>query len=57
MHIHTCLLRATVSNPVEESDEEDVVIPGIPPRTALIVEESQSGDTIFVKPLAIRTPV
>ena|SRR2546423_12719260 len=44
-----------ISRPVEESDDEDVVVPGTPPRTAPIVEESQGGGTIFVKPLAIRT--
>jgi hypothetical protein len=44
--------RPAVPRPVEESDDEDVVVPGTPPRTAPIVEESQGGDTIFVKPLA-----
>jgi hypothetical protein len=48
--------RPIVSRPVEESDDEDVVVPRTPPRTAPIVEESQGGGTIFVKPLAIRTP-
>jgi hypothetical protein len=47
--------RPTVSRPVEENDDE-VVVPRTPPRTAPIVEESQGGGTIFVRPLAIRTP-
>ena len=40
--------------PVEESDDEDVIVPGAPPGTALIIEDSQGGDIIFGKPLAIR---
>jgi hypothetical protein len=40
----------TVSRLMEESDDEDVMV------TAPIIEESQGGDTIFVKPLAIRDP-
>jgi hypothetical protein len=43
-----------VSRPVEESVDEDVIVPGISPRTTPIIAESQSGDTIFVKPLAIK---
>jgi hypothetical protein len=39
-----------------ESDNEDVIVPGIPPGTAPRIEESQGGDTILVKPLAIRDP-
>ena len=45
-----------MSKPVEESDYEDVIVPRTPPRTVPIIEESQGGDTIFVKPLAIRDP-
>jgi hypothetical protein len=33
-----------------------VIVPGTPPGTTPIIEESQGGDTIFVKPLAIRDP-
>jgi hypothetical protein len=43
-----------VSRPVEEGVDEDVIVPGIPPRTTPIIAESQGGDTIFVKPLAIK---
>jgi hypothetical protein len=45
-----------VSRPVEESDDEDVIVPGTPLGTAPIIEESQGGDTIFVKPLVMRDP-
>jgi len=41
---------------MKKSDDEDIIIPGTPPRIAPIVEESQGEGTIFVKPLAIRTP-
>jgi hypothetical protein len=40
-----------MSKPVEESDNEDVIVPGTPPGAAPIMEESQGGDTVFVKPL------
>ena len=40
---------------MKKSDDEDIIIPGTPPRIAPIVEESQGEGTIFVKPLAIRT--
>src|SRR5947209_12415005 len=40
----------------EESVSEDMVVPRIPPTTTPTTEESQDGDTIFVKPLAIKDP-
>jgi hypothetical protein len=41
-----------MSRPVEESDDEDVIVPGTPPGTAPIIEESQGADTIL--PCAFR---
>jgi hypothetical protein len=43
-----------VSRPVKHSVDENVIVPGIPPRTTPVIEESQDRDIIFVKPLAIK---
>jgi hypothetical protein len=42
---------------VEESDDEDVIVPGTAPGTAPIIEESQGGDAIFVELLNYKGPV
>jgi hypothetical protein len=50
------LFSLTVSRPVEESVDEDVMVLGIPLGTTPIIEEPRGGDTIFVKPLVIKDP-
>jgi hypothetical protein len=45
-----------VCRPVEESVDEDVVVLGIRPGTTPTIEESQGGDTILTKPLAVKDP-
>jgi hypothetical protein len=45
-----------MSRPVDKSVDEDMIIPGVPPRATPIIEESLGGDTIFVKPLDVKDP-
>jgi coenzyme F420-reducing hydrogenase gamma subunit len=40
----------TMPKPLEEIIDGDVIVPGIPPGTTRIIEESQGEDTVFTKP-------